>query len=102
MKALIYTRGKDITGQVVRCKQYAKNKGYEVTAFASEQDDLFRVIGNSGVDVLIVSDMSRLTRSYEKYMMIRDSLMWYNVRIETAARTNVKSTDEVNNEGETK
>lgn len=77
-KAVIYTRGQNQQRQIEICKQYAEEKGYTVIAEKNEKDD---IIGESGMEVLIVATASRLTRKYEEFLFIEKMMSWYDVEL---------------------
>ena len=99
MRALIYTRGQGVSMQEQRCRKYAEEKGYEVVSVISGEKDISKIIVNSEFDVLLVSDMSRLTRSYGRFLTIEKVLALQGVKIESTVKVGptekIVLTDEV-------
>lgn len=88
--AMIYTRGhneESIARQIARCEYFAELAGYEVIGHIDSKDTL-NEIGN--VDVLIVSDASRLSRKAEEFYSIRKSLADDGIRLEIADKDNAR------------
>lgn len=78
--ALIYTRGNNGYEQLVKCEKYAKEKGYNIIGVTATLDEAFEVFPN----VLLVSDVSRITRNRYDYEMIKKSLDRIGTKIESA------------------
>lgn len=87
--AMIYTRGhnaESIAKQIARCEYYAELAGYEVIGYV-DGSEMFDAIGN--IDVLLVSEPSRLSRSAEEFHSIIDALEADGIRLEIANRENI-------------
>lgn len=67
--AVIFTRGMSKEEQIKKCEQYAERKGYEVIDVI---DGSYEEVGD--IDVLLVSDLSRLTRHRGELQGIRETL----------------------------
>ena len=78
--ALIYIRGNNEREQVEKCEKYAKETGYNVIGITSTLDEAFEVLP----DVLLVSDISRITRKRNDYEAIKESLDRIGAKIESA------------------
>ena len=66
MKTVIFARGKDIKGQVEKCRAYAESKGYFVEAvIVGQGNQLADIIKGLDTDIekVIVSCMSRISRN---------------------------------------
>lgn len=84
--AMIYTRGNNAEGQIARCEYFAELAGYEVIGYVTGEE-WYDAIGN--IDVLIVSDASRLSRSVEEFYRIVDALEADGIRLEIANKENI-------------
>lgn len=91
MNAVIFTRGKDIRGQVEQCKAYAEQQGYKVEGVILGQGrELPEVIAGLGgnIDRVIIRDMSRLSRNaLENYTIQSELELDYGVSVEIADST---------------
>ena len=91
MNAVIFTRGKDIRGQVDLCKAYAEQQGYKVEGVIIGQGrELPEVIAGLGgnIDRVIIRDMSRLSRNaLENYTIQSELEIDYGVLVEIADST---------------
>lgn len=83
MKAIILTRGLDTSDQEEKCKIYALTKGYKVLEVVENIRDLTVPLSEQ-IDVVIVSHISRVTRKYQKYQLIKNQLKEFGVSIEVA------------------
>jgi site-specific DNA recombinase len=104
-RAIIYARvstddtGKDsrnIDGQIAECLDYCQQKGYQVIAQLKEDDkgasgaetdlpqlNFIRDMAHNGeFDILVVREIDRLSRSHEKYYVLKYQLLRHDVSIE--------------------
>lgn len=88
-KAVIFTRGKNIRGQVDKCKAYAEARGYEVAGvIVGQGQELPEVIKGLGfeVDIVLVSCMSRISRNaLEGYTIQADLELYCGTLVELAS-----------------
>lgn len=75
MKAVIYANG---FGQVRAGLEYAEKKGYQVIGMKNEGHDL---IGEAGMDVLVVVANRRARRTYDEILFIERMSNWYEVEV---------------------
>lgn len=75
MKAVIYANG---FGQVRAGLKYAEEKGYQVIGMKNEGHD---IIGEAGMDVLLVVANRRAKRTYEEILFIERMQNWYEVEV---------------------
>ena len=81
--AMIYARGENKHLQVAKCEEYAEKKGYQVVAEVfDDTEEIYKELGD--IEVLLVSDMSRLTRSKTELEQIRRSLEADGIEIKIA------------------
>lgn len=90
------TDGRNLAGQLDMCREFALSKGYRVVAELSEDDkgatgvaiDLpqlnkIRDMSQAGeIDILIVREIDRLSRSLAKQLIVEEELKRAGVRIE--------------------
>lgn len=84
-KAVIYTRGHSKEKQEDICRQYAEENGFEVITVSTEGESFF--CGLAEADVLIVTDMSRISRNYQQALFILDELKRHGVELHIARDT---------------
>lgn len=91
MNAVIFTRGKNIRGQVEQCKAYAEQQGYKVQGvILGQARELPEVIAGLGenIDRVIIRDISRLSRNaLENYTIQSELEIDYGVTVEIADST---------------
>lgn len=75
MKAVIYAN--DLR-QVRAGLKYAEKKGYQVIGMKNAGDD---IIGEPGMDVLLIVASRRAKRTYEEILLIERMESWYNVEV---------------------
>lgn len=81
MKAVIYTRGQNREQQINECKEYAKRFEIEVVGIESEWNGVEQYVYNMKTDIVIVYDVSRITRKQDEYLSIRNKLDVFDVKI---------------------
>lgn len=81
MKAIIYTRGGNSERQIVKCEEYAKQQGYSIIGTVNNDDDMSAMIAGGTVDALIVSDHSRVARSWKQFIFAEKMLQGYGVKL---------------------
>lgn len=81
MKTLIYTRGQNAERQIKKCEAYAKKQGYNIIGAVNNDDDMLALLAGETVDALIVSEHSRIARSWEQYLFAKKMLQGYGVKI---------------------
>lgn len=74
-KAIIIARGATTEDQVKRCETYAKEKGYDVRAVTESIYNIFEPILNGEIDVILTTDISRITRKQREMFKIREVLV---------------------------
>jgi len=80
-RAVIYVRGHDEeveTAQELKCRMYAKDKGYEVAYVTSHIEDV------NLCDVLLVANFSRISRKQMEFVKIYKLFKARGIRIESA------------------
>lgn len=89
MKALIFARGYNITGQVQECRKYAEKQGLTVTGvIVAQGSELPAVVGGFDEDIkkVIIYDAARISRKPLEYYAISAELeLDYGVSIEIAS-----------------
>ena len=104
-RAVLYARvssddrgkdGRNLLGQLEMCREYARERGYQIVAELAEDDrgasgalfdlpELNRVreMARSGeFDVLVVREIDRLSRKLAKQLIVEEELKRYGVQIE--------------------
>lgn len=84
-RAVIYVRGHDEeaeTAQEMKCKMYAKDKGYEVVGVTRYIEDVGQC------DVLLVVNFSRISRNKMTFAKTYKLFKARGIRIESATSTN--------------
>lgn len=88
MKAVIFARGYNITGQVEKCKEYAEQRGLNVAGvIVGQGSELSAVIGglDEDIKIVIVYDMARISRNpMESYTILAELELDYGVTVEVA------------------
>lgn len=82
MRAIIYTRGKDATEQEIKCRDYAAKHGLEIVAVASSVQEMEGSVFRRDADILLVQNVSRLTRRYQEFLVMEDILGAFGIKIE--------------------
>lgn len=82
MKAAILTRGNDKAMQKFACMIHANAKDYDVVDVVHDTQALSKLVVNAKVDVILMTDISRLTRDRMEYERIQHMLRGYGVQIE--------------------
>ena len=95
MRALIYTRGQGNSLQEKKCRRYAEERGHEIVAVATGDDDISNIIKELKIEILIVSDLTRITRNYGRFLTIEKVLALQGVKIESAVEVKNSISDEV-------
>lgn len=83
--AVIYVRGHDKEAedsQEIKCRMYAKDKGYEVVGVTRYIEDV------KSCDVLLVANFSRISRKRLEFEKTRKLFKARGVRIESVSRKN--------------
>lgn len=75
MKAVIYAND---FKQVRAGMKYAEEKGYQVIGMKNANDD---IIGESGMDVLLIVANKRAKRTYDEILFIERMQNWYEIEI---------------------
>lgn len=74
MQTVIIARGQDFEKQIEKCTKYALKKGYEIGAVTDSIYNVFQPILNNEVDIILTTDMSRITRQEREYYKIKEVL----------------------------
>lgn len=82
MKTVILTRGNDKAMQEFACRVHANAKEYDVVDVVHDTQELSKLVVNAKVDIILMSDISRLTRDRMEYERIQHMLRGYGVQIE--------------------
>ena len=82
MKTAILTRGNDKAMQEFACRIHANAKEYEVVEVVHDTEALSKLVVNAKVDIILMTDISRLTRDRMEYERIQQMLRGYGVVIE--------------------
>lgn len=82
MKAAILTRGNDKAMQEFACRIHANAKEYDVVDVVHDTEALSKLVVNAKVDIILMIDISRLTRDRMEYDRIQHMLRGYGVAIE--------------------
>ena len=75
MKAVIYAND---FKQVRAGLEHAEKKGYQVIGLKNAGDD---IIGEAGMDVLLIVANRRAKRTYEEILLIERLQSWYEVEV---------------------
>lgn len=81
MQALIYTRGHNIESQVEKCNEYAALNGYTIVKIVNTDNELAAELVCGKVDILLVSDRSRVARQQKQYLFAEKMLQGYGVKL---------------------
>ena len=84
-KAVIYVRGHNKEMQEVLCRVYASDKGYKVVYATSNIDDV------NLCDILLVANLSRISRDKFRYYEILDNLKAKGIKVESVENQNNSS-----------
>ena len=82
MKAAILTRGNDKAMQKFACLIHANAKEYDVVEVVHDTEALSKLVVNAKIDIILMTDISRLTRDRLEYERIVNMLKGYGVQIE--------------------
>lgn len=82
MKAVILTRGNDKAMQEFACRIHANAKEYDVIEVVHDTQELSKLVVNAKIDIVLMTDISRLTRDRLEYERIQYMLRGYGVQIE--------------------
>lgn len=74
MKTVIIARGQDFEKQVEKCTKYARKIGGEVEVVTDSIYNIFQPILNGEIDIILATDMSRITRKEREYLKIKEVL----------------------------
>jgi DNA invertase Pin-like site-specific DNA recombinase len=78
-RAVIYVRGENEAAQKLKCREYAKSKGYEVTFVTRYIEDV------KLCDVLLVANFSRISRKQIAFVKTYKYFKARGIRIESAS-----------------
>lgn len=81
-RAVIYVRGVDEAAQEMKCRAYAKDRGYEVVYVTRHIEDV------KLCDVLLVVNFSRISRKQMTFVKTYKLFKARGIRIESAIGTN--------------
>lgn len=81
MRAIIYTRGKDAAEQERKCREYAAEHDIEIVAVASSVQEMESSVFRRDADMLLVQNVSRLTRKYQEFLVMEDMLGAFGITI---------------------
>lgn len=84
-RAVIYVRGVDEAAQELKCRAYAKDKGYEVSFVTRHIEDV------KLCDVLIVANFSRISRKQIEFVKTYKYFKARGIRIESVSGHEVGS-----------
>lgn len=82
MKAVILTRGNDKAMQEFACRVHSNAKEYDVVDVVHDTEALSKLVVNAKIDIILMTDISRLTRDRMEYERIQQMLRGYGVFIE--------------------
>lgn len=74
MKTVIIARGQDFEKQVEKCTKYARKIGGEVEVVTDSIYNIFQPILNNEVDIILTTDLSRITRKENEFYKIKEVL----------------------------
>ena len=78
-RAVIYVRGENEAAQEMKCRAYAKSKGYEVTYVTRYIEDV------KLCDVLLVANFSRISRKQIEFVKTYKYFKARGIKIESAS-----------------
>lgn len=81
-RAVIYVRGENEVAQELKCRAYAKDKGYEVVFVTRHIEDVNRC------DVLLVTNFSRISRKQMAFVKTYKYFKARGIRIESVSGRN--------------
>jgi DNA invertase Pin-like site-specific DNA recombinase len=67
MKTLVFVRGTNAKQQITACEEYAKANGLEIVGTAKTERELNKFVLGGGVECVIVSNATRISRSRIEY-----------------------------------
>ena len=82
MKVAILTRGNDKAMQEFACRVHSNAKEYDVVEVVHNTQELSKLVVNAKIEVILMTDISRLTRDRMEYERIQNMLRGYGVVIE--------------------
>lgn len=81
MKTLIFTRGKNERNQIEICEEYAKTNDLDIIGIASTEKELTVSVLGGGVECVIVSHASRISRRMNEYNETERMLNKFGVKL---------------------
>lgn len=84
-RAVIYIRGVNEAEQEMKCRMYAKDKGYELVYVTRHIEDV------NLCDVLLVANFSRISRRQIEFVKICKLLKTKGIRVESVSGNDVGS-----------
>lgn len=81
-RAVIYVRGENEAAQELKCRAYAKDKGYEISFVTRHIEDV------NLCDVLLVANFSRISRKQMTFVKTYKLFKARGIRIESAVGRN--------------
>ncbi len=84
-RAVIYVRGENEAEQEMKCRVYAKDKGYEVSFVTRYIEDVNRC------DVLLVANFSRISRKQIAFVKTYKYFKARGIRVESASGNEIGS-----------
>lgn len=74
MKTIIIARGQTFEEQHKQCMEFALKRGYDVVAVTDSIYNVFQPILNNEVDIILTTDISRITRKENEFYKIKEVL----------------------------
>ena len=81
MKTLIFTRGANAIKQIQECKEYASSNGLEIVVVVDNEKDLTVSVLGGGIECVIVSHASRISRSRKEFLETERMLNRFGVKL---------------------
>lgn len=81
MNAIIFTRGNSKAQQREICEKYAKENGHYIICTTDDEKTLTVEILGGGIECVIVSDASRITRRRSEYIEAEKMLNNFGVKL---------------------
>lgn len=81
MNAIIFIRGNDKAQQRGICEEYAKEKGLNIIAITDDEKEFTVKILNGGIECVIVSEASRISRRRIEYIETEKMLNKFGVKL---------------------
>lgn len=94
MKTVIIARGQDFENQIEKCTKYARKIGGEVEVVTDSVYNLFQPILNGEIDIILTTDLSRITRKEREYYKIKEVLENNGVELVTVPKPETLSYDD--------